>query len=96
MKASKYNLYLEEGGNYYIYNQLTSAFTQVDQELYISLKENNLESINRPFFFWYRRRITQVPFYMWQRLSRRKYNFTHEPRIPLWKTYGKSYCATDS
>lgn len=51
MKASKYNLYLEEGGNYYIYNQLTSAFTQVDQELYISLKENNLESINRPFFF---------------------------------------------
>lgn len=50
MKASKYNLYLEEGGNYYIYNQLTSAFTQVDQELYTSLKENNLESINRHSF----------------------------------------------
>lgn len=40
MKASKYNLFVIENDNYYIFNQLTGSLTQVDEQLFTTLKEN--------------------------------------------------------
>lgn len=41
MKSSKYNVYYSEGECFYIYNQLTGAFTEVDKDLFVLLKDNS-------------------------------------------------------
>lgn len=48
MKSSKYNVYFYENGRFYIFNQLSGALTEVDQELFDCLKNNrlNTESIS--------------------------------------------------
>ncbi len=41
MKSSKYNIYTTSDDRYYVYNQLTGAFSEVDDELFRCLKQNS-------------------------------------------------------
>lgn len=41
MKSSKYNIYTTCNNGYYVYNQLTGAFSEVDEELYRCLEQNS-------------------------------------------------------
>lgn len=45
MKTSKYNIYLDENNNYYIFNQLSSALTEVDKDLYNILQKGEISKI---------------------------------------------------
>lgn len=45
MKTSKYNVYLNQSNCFYIFNQLSSALSQVDEELFLALKNNCLGEI---------------------------------------------------
>ena len=45
MKTSKYNIFFDEDNVYYIFNQLSSALTQVDKELYYLLQEGKMDNI---------------------------------------------------
>lgn len=45
MKTSKYNYFFSEKDKYYVYNQLTSALTEVDEELYNSLRNNDIKKL---------------------------------------------------
>ncbi|GHT48295.1 radical SAM/SPASM domain-containing protein [Bacteroidia bacterium] len=40
MKASKYNIYIENADKYYIYNQITQALSEFDEEFFFTLKNN--------------------------------------------------------
>ncbi|MDR3059717.1 MAG: radical SAM protein, partial [Prevotella sp.] len=40
MKASKYNIYIENADKYYIYNQITQALSECDEEFFNTLKNN--------------------------------------------------------
>lgn len=43
MKSSKYNIYLIYEGQYYVFNQLSSDFRELDHELYEVLKQNKID-----------------------------------------------------
>lgn len=46
MKTSKYNFFVEKNNQYYLFNQLSGALTQVDNDLFYSLKEGNLVNLD--------------------------------------------------
>ena len=48
MKSSKYNIYLNENSHLYVFNQLSGALTEIDEELFDCLKNNKIEDANAP------------------------------------------------
>ena len=46
MKASKYNIYVEESGRSFVFNQLTSAFSELDNDLFDAVRNNALDNID--------------------------------------------------
>lgn len=47
MKVSKYNIYIEENNKFYVFNQMTSALSEIDRELYTLLrKESSLDELS--------------------------------------------------
>lgn len=45
MKASKYNIYIQEQGRFYVYNQLSSALTEFDEELFETLRSKKIDML---------------------------------------------------
>lgn len=43
MKPSRYNIYLDSNDRYYVFNQLSSDFREVDSELYDALTHNSID-----------------------------------------------------
>lgn len=43
---SKYNIYVNENSRFYVFNQLSGALIEVDEELFRCLKNNEIEKIN--------------------------------------------------
>lgn len=43
MKPSKYNIYLDSNNRYFVFNQLSSDFREVDSELYDALTQNSID-----------------------------------------------------
>lgn len=41
MKRSKYNIFLEDNNSYYIFNQLSSAFFEIDEQLFSTLQKED-------------------------------------------------------
>jgi CTP:phosphocholine cytidylyltransferase-like protein len=47
-KSNKYNLYLIENNDYYIYNQLSGTLSKLDKELYLLIKDSDGILLKRP------------------------------------------------